>query len=159
VQIAVEPQQDADQGRRAEPNRDVEDVHNGTILAPQMALYRLPGSSFPLAVSAAEWPVLSLAQASIQNNSGLSKDLPPPCGGWRFRRMPVTHSYARGSFSCGFDAARLLRPSPWTCARSLEDYSITSSARASNGRGEGKAKRFGGLEIYNQLNFHRLLDG
>src|SRR5215472_11972266 len=61
--------------------------------------------------SAAEWPVLSLAQASIQNNSGLSKDLPPPCGGWRFRRMPVTHSYARGNFSCGFDAARLLRPS------------------------------------------------
>jgi hypothetical protein len=26
-------------------------------------------------------------------------------------------------------------------------------------KGEGKAKRFGGLEIYNQLNFHRLLDG
>src|SRR5215467_15538367 len=47
VQIAVEPEQDADQGRRAEPNRDVEDVHNGTILAPQMAIYRLPGSSFP----------------------------------------------------------------------------------------------------------------
>jgi len=34
VQIAVEPEQDADQRRRAEPNRDVEDVHNGTILAP-----------------------------------------------------------------------------------------------------------------------------
>jgi len=31
VQIAIEPEQDADQGRRAEPNRDVEDVHSGTI--------------------------------------------------------------------------------------------------------------------------------
>src|SRR5262245_51657662 len=54
MQIAVEPEPDADQGRRAEPNRDVEDVHSGTILAPQMAIYRLSGSSFPLAVSAAE---------------------------------------------------------------------------------------------------------
>src|SRR5262249_25914505 len=70
VQIAVEPEQDADQGRRAEPNRDVEDVHNGTILAPRMAIYRLPGSSFPLAVSAAEWPVLSLPNLQ-------------PAAGWR----------------------------------------------------------------------------
>jgi hypothetical protein len=31
VQIAVEPEQDADQGRRAEANRDVEGVHSGTI--------------------------------------------------------------------------------------------------------------------------------
>jgi hypothetical protein len=31
VQITVEPEQDADQGRHAEPNRDVEDVHSGTI--------------------------------------------------------------------------------------------------------------------------------
>jgi hypothetical protein len=30
VQITVEPEQDADQGRHAEPNRDVEDVHTGT---------------------------------------------------------------------------------------------------------------------------------
>jgi hypothetical protein len=29
--IAVEPEQDANQGRRAEPNRDVEGVHSGTI--------------------------------------------------------------------------------------------------------------------------------
>jgi hypothetical protein len=39
VQITVEPEQDADQGRHAEPNRDVEDVHSGTNLAPQMAIY------------------------------------------------------------------------------------------------------------------------
>jgi len=38
VQITVEPEQDADQGRHAEPNRDVEDVHRGTNLAPQMAI-------------------------------------------------------------------------------------------------------------------------
>jgi hypothetical protein len=31
VQIAVEPEQDADQGRRTKPNRDVEGVHSGTI--------------------------------------------------------------------------------------------------------------------------------
>src|SRR6516164_649765 len=48
VQITVEPEQDADQGRHAEPNRDVEDVHSGTNLAPQMAIYRLaPSLAFP----------------------------------------------------------------------------------------------------------------
>ena len=54
MQITVEPEQDADQGRHAEPNRDVEDVHSGTNLAPQRAIYRLaPSLAFP---SNPRWP-------------------------------------------------------------------------------------------------------
>jgi hypothetical protein len=56
VQITVEPEQDADQGRHAEPNRDVEDVHSGTNLAPQMAIYRLaPSLAFPSNPTAARY--------------------------------------------------------------------------------------------------------
>jgi len=92
VQITVEPEQDADQGRHAEPNRDVEDVHTGTNLAPQMAICRLPGSSFPLAVSAAERPVLSLP--NLQPAAGwrrvlgadlnCSESTRPLTGGWPY---------------------------------------------------------------------------
>jgi hypothetical protein len=108
MQIAVEPEEDSDQGRRAEPNRDVEDVHNGTILAPQMAIYRLPGPGFPLAVSAAEWPVLSLPNLQ-------------PAAGWE---------QVLGQTSIVLNRAASRRPAASVCRASQADRAVLERALA-----------------------------